>query len=199
MPWQYAFVIMVATSVATSLVQRHYAQKSHVPVTIPSAASYLFGVLPVGLFAGFFIFPHQINWSWWLVLLLAVCGSCIAISGALGFRVAGHLPVAANMTINKITGITTVLLGWVMLGEGLTDWRGYFASSSPACNLGSSQKQYWRFPAFVSSNHTTCYYCLRRAGHRARHRKGNSGPYADWWRLFSRLDIANTSYAALSG
>jgi len=123
MDWPFALAIVVAASVATTIIQRHYAQKSRVPATIPSAASYLFGVLPVGLLAGFFIFPHTISWSWWLTLLLGLCGTSMAVTGALGFKVAGRLPVAANMTIGKVTGISTILLGWVVLGEGLTTWQ----------------------------------------------------------------------------
>jgi drug/metabolite transporter (DMT)-like permease len=119
MAWQLALAVMIVASIATTLVQRHYAQKSSVPATIPSAASYLLGVLPVGLIAGFFVFPHHITWSWWLVLLLAICGASMAVSGALGFQVAGRLPVVANMTIGKVTSITTILLGWGILGEKL--------------------------------------------------------------------------------
>lgn len=57
------------------------------------------------------------------MLLLAICGASMAISGALGFQVAGRLPVATNMTIGKVTSIITILLGWVILGEGLTLWQ----------------------------------------------------------------------------
>jgi drug/metabolite transporter (DMT)-like permease len=123
MPWQLALVIMVAANVTTTLVQRHYAQKSTIPATIPSAASYLFGVIPVGLTAGFLVFPHAISWSWWLVMLLTLCGTSMAVAGATGFRAARHLTVAANSTIGKVTSVTTVLLGWVILSEKLTIWQ----------------------------------------------------------------------------
>jgi len=123
MTWQIALAISIAANVTTSLIQRRYAQRSNVPATIPSATSYLFGVIPVGLTAGFLVFPHHITWSWWLVMLLALCGISMAISGAAGFRASRHLTVAASMTIGKVTGLTTILLGWVLLGEGLTSWQ----------------------------------------------------------------------------
>jgi len=123
MTWQIALVVMMAASVTSTLIQRHYSQKSSLPATIPSAASYLFGVIPVGLTAGFFVFPHTIHWSWWLAILLALCGTSMAVAGAIGFRVARHLTVAANMTIGKVTGLTTITLGWAVLGEGLTTWQ----------------------------------------------------------------------------
>ena len=120
MTWQLALAIMIFTGTANTLVQRHYAQKSAAPPTFVAATSYVFGVLPVGLTAGFFVFPHAIHWSWWLALLLAICGSSMAISVSTGFWVTRHLNVVANMTIGRVTSIVTILLGWGLLGEGLT-------------------------------------------------------------------------------
>lgn len=120
MTWQLAITISIIANAATILVQRHYAKKSTVPATLPSAASYVFGVAPIGLIAGFFLFPHTIHWSWWLVLLLALEGTTMAISGWTGFRAANRLGVAPRQTIGCITGVTTILLGWTVLGETLT-------------------------------------------------------------------------------
>jgi drug/metabolite transporter (DMT)-like permease len=120
MTWQLAIAISVIANVATILVQRHYAKKSSVPATFPSAASYVFGVIPVGLTAGFLIFPHAIHWSWWLALLLVIEGASMALSGWTGFQVAGRLGVAPNQTIGRLTAVTTILLGWTILGESLS-------------------------------------------------------------------------------
>jgi drug/metabolite transporter (DMT)-like permease len=123
MSWQLALVVMVLASTTTMLIRRHYSQKSTVPATFPAAASYIFGVLPVGITASLLAFPHIIHWSWWLVMLLVLCGSSMAISVSTGFRAAGQLTVAANMTIGRTTSILTILMGWVLLGEGLTTWQ----------------------------------------------------------------------------
>jgi drug/metabolite transporter (DMT)-like permease len=47
----------------------------------------------------------------------------MAVSMWAGFRATRHLTVIANMTIGKVTGITTILLGWTILGERLTTWQ----------------------------------------------------------------------------
>jgi drug/metabolite transporter (DMT)-like permease len=47
----------------------------------------------------------------------------MAVAGAAGFRAATHLPIATNMTIGKVSAITTVMLGWVILDERLTLWQ----------------------------------------------------------------------------
>ena len=73
----------------------------------------------MGFAAGFFIFPHVIHWSWWLVLLLALGGCAMAIAEWTGFRAASQLDVTPFQTINRLTGVTAILLGWSVLGEGL--------------------------------------------------------------------------------
>ncbi len=120
MPWQLALSLSIVTGTVTALVQRHYSQLSRVSPTIPPAVSYVCGVMPVGLVAGFFIFPHHIVWSWWLVLLLVLTGVSMAISNWLGFLVAGKLQVAPMQTINRLSIVSVILLGWVILGEGLS-------------------------------------------------------------------------------
>jgi len=120
MPWQLAISISIVANAATILVQRHYAKRSTVPATIPSAASYLFGVLPIGWVAGLVVLPHSISWSWWLLLLLCIEGAAMAVSGWTGFQAANRLGVAPRQTIGCLTGVTTILLGWTILAEGLT-------------------------------------------------------------------------------
>ncbi len=120
MTWQTAVAISILANVATTLVQRSYSQKSSVPATFPPAASYLFGVVPVGLIAGFFVFPHAITWSWWLVLLLVLQGTSMALAGLWGFQVAKRLNIAQQLTIGRFTQILVIALGWGILGEGLT-------------------------------------------------------------------------------
>jgi len=123
MPWQIAIAISLVASIATTLVRRHYSQKSNVPAMFPAAASYVFGVLPIGLVAGFLIFPHAIHWSWWLVMLLALEGCAMAIAVSTTFHVAGRLGVAPNQTISQVKSVVVILLGWTILGEGLTKYQ----------------------------------------------------------------------------
>lgn len=120
MPWQLAIAISIATNIATTIVQRHFAKRSKTPATIVSAFSYLCGVMPIGLTAGFFVFPHHINWSPWLVMLLVLEGSAMALSGWTGFLAARRLGVVPRLTIGQLTNITAILLGWTILGEGLS-------------------------------------------------------------------------------
>lgn len=123
MTWQLALVFMIAASITSTLVQRNYAQKSKVPPSIPVATSYVLGVVPVGLTAGLVFFPHAIRWSWWLCLLILICGGSMAVSNIIGFHVSKHLTVAAYATIGRFAAIVTVLLGWTLLGEKLTLWQ----------------------------------------------------------------------------
>ncbi len=120
MTWQIAFVIATCMGIARKLFMRRYAQTSKVPATIPPAASYLFGVLPVGLIAGFFIFPHHITWSWWMAVLMAILSVSMALSCWLGFIAAGKIAIAPQQTIGMITEVSVILMGWTLLGEGLT-------------------------------------------------------------------------------
>ncbi len=120
MVWQLAISVATAANVTTTLIRRRYAQKSSSPVTFPPAAAYLLGVMPVGLFAGLFVFPHFIHWSWWLAILLLIEGSAMAVAGATGFKAAGKLKVAPLQTIGQLTTVAAIILGWTVLGEGLT-------------------------------------------------------------------------------
>jgi drug/metabolite transporter (DMT)-like permease len=120
MTWQIAIAISMIANVATILVQRGYSQKSQAPATFPPAVSYLLGVLPVGLFTGFFLLPHHITWSWWLGGLLVLEGIVMAMSNWTGFAVASKLSVAPLQTINRFYEVVVILLAWTVLGEGLT-------------------------------------------------------------------------------
>ena len=120
MPWQIAFAISTVAGIIRILCLRRYSQTSKVPATIPPAASYLFGVLPIGLVAGLLVFPHHISWSWWVLILMAVLSISMAISNWLGFIAASKIAVAPQETIGMITNVSVVLLGWTLLGERLT-------------------------------------------------------------------------------
>jgi drug/metabolite transporter (DMT)-like permease len=123
MTWQTALALMIVISATSILVQRNYAQKSKVPASIPVATSYVLGVVPVGLIAGFLVFPHSIRWSWWVVLLIAICGLSMAVSNIIGFHVSKHITVVANATIGRFSAVVTIVLGWILLGEKLTTWQ----------------------------------------------------------------------------
>jgi drug/metabolite transporter (DMT)-like permease len=120
MSWQLAISISIIASVFVALVQRQYALRTTAPATFPSAVSYLLGVTPVGLFAGILIFPNDITWSWWLCLLLILGASSMAIAMWTGFQAAKRLAVAPRQTIGCLSIVTAIILGWTILGEGLT-------------------------------------------------------------------------------
>jgi uncharacterized membrane protein len=119
MTWQLAIAVSITANVAAILIQRRYSQRSLVPSTFPPAISYLFGVLPVGITAGLFVFAHDIRWSLWVVLLLLIEGVAMAISGATGFYVARKLTVTSQLTIYRFCGVVVIILGWTILGEKL--------------------------------------------------------------------------------
>ncbi len=120
MTWQIALTLSVLAGVARMLFTRRYSQTSKIPSTIPPAASFLFGILPIGLIAGLFIFPHAIAWSWWVVFLIAILAAVMAFSNWLGFLAAGKLAIAPQQTISLLTNVSVVVLGWTFLGESLT-------------------------------------------------------------------------------
>ncbi len=120
MTWQIAIAISTIANVTTILIERRYAQKSQAPATFPSAVSYICGVIPIGLFAGLLIFPHEISWSWWVIFLAATLGCSMALANWLAFIVAGKLNVAALLVIRRIASVMVILLGWTILGETLT-------------------------------------------------------------------------------
>lgn len=102
------------------LVERRYAQKSTIPATFATAISYVGGVIPLGLFAGLILFPHHINWSGQVVMLMVLLGSAMAIANWLGFIVAKKLNVAALLVMRRVTSVMVIVLGWTILGETLT-------------------------------------------------------------------------------
>ncbi len=123
MTWQVAVAISAIANVTTILVQRRYAQRSTAPTTFPPAVSYVCGVLPIGLATGFLLFPHRIYWSGWLIMLLAIGASSMAIATWTGFQAASQLTIAPLQTIGRLTSIVVVLIGWTVLGEGLTTYQ----------------------------------------------------------------------------
>lgn len=120
MSWQIAFIISVVLAVGRLLYTRRYAQRSTVPGTIPPAAGYLFGVLPVGLIAGLLLFPHEIRWSSTMIIVMIVLSASMALANWWGFLVAGRLAIAPQQTIGTLTNISVVIMGWTLLGETLT-------------------------------------------------------------------------------
>lgn len=120
MSWQVAFIISVILAVGRILYTRRYAQRSKVPGTIPPAAGYLFGVLPVGLVAGLFIFPHEIQWNPIMIVLMIILSISMTLANWWGFLVAGKVAIAPQQTIGTLTNISIVVMGWTLLGETLT-------------------------------------------------------------------------------
>jgi drug/metabolite transporter (DMT)-like permease len=122
MTWQIAIGLSIFANVITILVQRRYSLKSNVPETFPTAASYLLGVMPVGIIAGLSM-PHFVNWSWWLGLLFVICAGTMALGFWLGFRAVKLMPVAPYQTIGRFTSIVAIALGWVVLDEKLNPFQ----------------------------------------------------------------------------
>lgn len=120
MSWQVAFILSVILAVGRLLYTRSYAQRSTVPGTLPPAAGYLFGVLPVGLIAGLLLFPHEIHWSSTMIVVMIVLSASMALANWWGFLVAGRLAIAPQQTIGTLTNISVVIMGWTLLGETLT-------------------------------------------------------------------------------
>lgn len=120
MTWQLAFALSMVMGITRKLYLRRYSQTSRVPATIPPAASYVLGVIPVGFIAGFFLLPHHIDWSPWMFLLMVILSAAMSISNWFGFITASRIAVAPQQTIGMLTTVNTILLGWTVLGEGLT-------------------------------------------------------------------------------
>lgn len=120
MSWQLAISLAILIGVARLIVTRRYAQKSALPANIPPLISYLFGVLPVGIFAALVLFPHEIHWHSTMIVLMAVLSVSMALSNWMGFVVMRKLAIAPGQTIGMLSYVGVVLLGWTLLGEGLT-------------------------------------------------------------------------------
>ncbi|HUS26193.1 MAG TPA: EamA family transporter [Nevskiaceae bacterium] len=119
MPWQIAIGLAIVANVATSLVQRRYAQKSVLPASWPAFMSYFFGVMPLGIIVGL-VLPHHVHWSWWLGLLLFIEGTAMCLYNWIAFKAVKQLPVASYQTIYQTYAIVVIALGWTLLGEVLT-------------------------------------------------------------------------------
>lgn len=111
-------MLSIFANVVTNLIQRRYAQRSKVPETIPTALSYLLGVMPVGIVVGLLL-PHHITWNYILVGLLILCASSMAIGHWLGFKAVKRMSVTPYQTINRFTSVVTIGLGWIVLSETL--------------------------------------------------------------------------------
>jgi drug/metabolite transporter (DMT)-like permease len=122
MSWQIAISLSVLANVLTSLIQRHYSQKSSAPASFPPAVSYLFGVTPLGIIVGLSL-SHHVHWTWWVGFLLFLNASIMALSNWIGFKAVKRLPVTQNQTIGQFYEVVVVALGWIFLGEGLSKFQ----------------------------------------------------------------------------
>jgi drug/metabolite transporter (DMT)-like permease len=119
MPWQVALSLYFVVLVSQVVLQRSYSQKSKLPESFPPALSYAIGVLPLGIIVGLTMHPH-VQWSWWLIFLLALEGTFIALYNWLSFMSIRRLPIARYQTIYQSYEIVVILLGWTLLSERLT-------------------------------------------------------------------------------
>lgn len=120
MSWQLAISLAILIGVARLIITRRYAQKSALPANIPPLISYLFGVLPVGIFAALVLFPHEIHWHSTMIILMVVLSVSMALSNWMGFIIMRKLAIAPGQTIGMLSYVGVVLLSWTLLGEGLT-------------------------------------------------------------------------------
>ena len=119
MPWQLAILLSIAASIVTSLVQRRYSLHSSAPASFPPAVSYLLGVAPLGIIVGLML-PHQIHWSWWIICLLALNSSIMALSNWINFAAVKRLSVVQFQTVSQFYAVVVIVLGWLILHEGLS-------------------------------------------------------------------------------
>jgi len=118
MSWQLAIGLSILANIITSLIQRRYSLKSSAPNSFPPAISYLLGVAPLGIIVGLSL-SHHVHWTWWVVFLIALNSTIMALSNWIGFKAVKRLPVAQFQTINQFYEIVVVILGWTLLNEGL--------------------------------------------------------------------------------
>jgi uncharacterized membrane protein len=118
MPWQLAISFSIVANIVTSLVQRRYSLKSSAPSSFPPAISYLLGVAPLGIIVGLLL-PHHVHWSWLIVGLLVLNSSIVAVSNWISFAAVKRLSVVQFQTINQFYGVVVIVLGWLLLKEGL--------------------------------------------------------------------------------
>lgn len=119
MPWQLALSLAISASVILALVQRHYSIRSKVPTSFPPAASYVLGVMPIGVGVGLLL-PHHIDWTWEIAILLVGNAVAIGVANWLLFGAVRQMPVAQFQVIKQFYAIAAIVLGWIFLKEGLS-------------------------------------------------------------------------------
>lgn len=119
MTWQLSLILWYVFTIAQSLWQRSYAQKSELPESFPPALSYILAVTPLSIVVGL-LMPHGVHWSPWLVFLLVSEGILIALFNWLMFVALRRLPVARFQMIFQLYAVVVILLGWTFLQETLS-------------------------------------------------------------------------------
>lgn len=119
MPWQLSQALFYVASVSRALFQRRYLRKTQVASSVTAAFVGLLGIWPISIVVGLLL-PHNVNWSWWLVGLLAIEGVAIGLYNKLAFRAIKRLPIAQFQTLNQSSTIFLILLSWLILGETLS-------------------------------------------------------------------------------
>ena len=119
MDWHISLLFFYVFAVLKSLGQRRYLRKTGLPSSVVAAMNYVLGIWPIALVVGF-ILPHQVDWSWWLVLLLAVQGFAIGLYNKLAARAIKRMPISLFQTLNQSSTIFVIMGGSLLLGEFLT-------------------------------------------------------------------------------
>jgi len=120
MTWQLSIGLFFIFAVVQSLYQRVYLKGSHLPETIAPALGYVFGVMPIGIAVGLASGHLHIDWSLQTVLLLIIEGAFIGLFNWFSFKAIKRMNISQYEIIFQVFAVTTVILGWLFLGEGLT-------------------------------------------------------------------------------
>lgn len=119
MDWHISLLFFYVFSVLKSLAQRRYLRKTGLPSSVVASINYLIGIWPIAIVVGF-ILPHEVNWSWLLVLLLVLQGFTIGWYNKLAARAIKRLPISHFQTLNQSSTIFIIIGGSLVLGETLT-------------------------------------------------------------------------------
>jgi drug/metabolite transporter (DMT)-like permease len=118
--WVITFSLFLLFATANTLWNRHLAQRSRIPLTLPPALSFLVALLPIGVVASRFLGEYWISLESKTLFLLIATGTLIGLYNWLSFVGNKTVNVASSQVISQLYIITAALAGWLILGEPLS-------------------------------------------------------------------------------
>ena len=112
-------MLFFATSVSLNLWRRYFSQKNKLHDKVTPALSYILGVVPLGIIVGLALGDVKADITAKLLFQLVFMALCIGLFNWLSFKSLKQLSVAAFLTLLQLATVTSIILGWVLLGEGL--------------------------------------------------------------------------------